>query len=268
MSMSDIILPRLAFIITTRCNLKCKYCTVGVPAQKVPYNMSFSEFKSELGSVFEIVDSIGSLEFGGGEPFMHSGLSLMIETFELYKDRFRQWLIVTNGTIPISDELFETIEKHKGHGIIHVSDYNVYPDKTSEFIKTLDKIGIKYRVDKYFGDNQYQGGWVDPGEIVSRNRNTDELRQIFSNCGLVQNGGCWRVYKGKIHLCARSCRCLDAGFDFPNDYVDLFGSSKIEEKTKKLQSIINAPYIMACDYCNGDLGTKDKSKRISAGEQV
>jgi hypothetical protein len=266
--MYNITLPRLAFVITTHCNLKCKYCSVGIPNQKEPYNMCFDEFKQGLDNAFEIVDTIGSLEFGGGEPFLHADLSRMIESFSQYKDRFNQWLIVTNGTILINDKLIKTIKRFKDNGVIHVSDYNIYPEKTKQFIQTLDEIGIKYRVDKYYGENQYQGGWVDPGEIVSRNRNAEQLQRLYSNCGLVQNGGCWRIYKGKIHLCARSCRCLDAGFDFPTDYVDLFGEAGIEKKAEKLRSIVNAPYIKACDYCNGDLGTKDKSKRISAGEQI
>jgi hypothetical protein len=262
-------LPRLAVVITTRCNLKCRHCSVGVATQQEAYHISLEDFKQQLNLLFSVVNNVKSLEFAGGEPFIHSELPLMIEEFMQYKDRFEQWLIVTNGTIPFNDSLITALEKSKDCGILHLSDYNIYPDKTRKFTQMLDEISFKYRVDKYYGDDQYQGGWVDPGPMVSRGRNEKSLRSVFANCGLVKNGGCWRLYKGKIHLCTRSMRCIDVGFNFPTDYVDLLDTTtSTVQKAEKLRTIYNAAYIMACDYCNGDLGTRDKSKRFPAAEQV
>jgi len=262
-------LPRLAVVITTRCNLNCKLCSVGIPAQKEAYHIDLEDLKKQLDFLFSIADKVDSLELTGGEPFLHADLPLMIEAYMQYKDRFKQWLIVTNGTIPPSGRLIETMKKHKDNGIVHISDYNIYPEKVRHFIQKLNETGIRYRVDKYYGNNQYQGGWVDPGEMAPRGRSKEALSDVFSNCGLVKNGGCWRIYKGKLHLCTRSCRCADEGFDFPQDYVDLLDTTAAaQSKVEKLHSILSGSYIMACDYCNGDLGTKDKSRRFPAGEQA
>jgi len=267
--MISIHLPRLAIVITTRCNLKCKHCSVGIASQKETYHIDINDFKKHLESLFSVVDYVDSLEFAGGEPYLHTALSSMIQEYMQYKDKFKQWLIVTNGTILPDDELINAMREAKEKGVLHLSDYNIHPEKTRNFIKLLDEINFKYKVKKYYGEDQYQGGWVDPGPMESRKRSKEELHDVFSNCGLVKNGGCWRLYKGKIHLCTRSMRCIDAGYDFSCDYVDLLDNtidSKI--KSEKMNSIINAQYIMACDYCNGDLGTNDISKRFHAAEQA
>ena len=262
-------LARLAIVITTRCNLKCKLCSVGIPTQREHYHMELNDFNSAVDRIFEVVDRVDSLEFAGGEPLLHSNLPHMIEKYMEYKNRFKQWLLVTNGTVQIGKDLMAVLSEHKQYGVFHISDYNIYPEKTNTLIETLDKIGFKYRVDKYHGDGQYQGGWVDPGLIEPRNRSKEALTDVFSNCGLVKNGGCWRLYKGKIHLCTRSCRCIDEGLDFPDDYLDLFDTRTDDaEKADKLRTILSGPYLEACDYCNGDLGTIDKSKRFPAAEQA
>jgi hypothetical protein len=160
------------------------------------------------------------------------------------------------------------LRKYRENGIIHLSDYNIHPERTSALISLMDEIGISYRVDKYYGDDQYQGGWIDPGEMVSYQRTEDELRNVFKNCGIIKNGGCWRLYKGKIHICTRSARCADEGIDLPSDYIDMHDSTTtLDEKSNKLRSLIDAEYIMACDYCAATLGTKDPDKRIAAGTQ-
>lgn len=262
-------LPRLAIVITTRCNLRCKLCSVGVPTQKEVYHIDWEAFKQELAALFSVVDTVGSLEFAGGEPFLHADLPRMIELFMRYKSRFQQWLIVTNGTIQPSDNLIDILKKNKDKGIVHLSDYNIYPERTQQLVQLLNEIGYRYRVDTYYGDEQYQDGWVDPGAMGARGRSEEELRYVFSHCGIVKNGGCWRLYRGKVHLCTRSTRCTDAGFDFPQDYVDLLDTAtSAEEKAEQLLSLLSTSYISACDYCNGDLGTMDKSKRFPAAEQL
>lgn len=266
--MDQILLPRLSIEITTRCNLKCKYCSVGIPTQKEILHLDLKTVRELLEKIFEVVDYVESLEFTGGEPLLHEQLPEMIRAYMQYKQYFGRFLIVTNGTVPIHQELLSVLEEYQGYGIIHISDYGLSPARTKELVETLEKIGFPYRVDKYWGDDQYQGGWVDPGEVVSHSRTPEQLADVFSGCGLVVNGGCWRVHKGQMHICARSCRCADAGYVFTEDFVDLLENTSVEAKRAKLRELRRKIFLRACDYCNGDMGTTDPAKRIPAGVQV
>jgi len=254
--------------ITTKCNLRCKSCAVGIPTQKEIIHLDLSTVGTYLERIFEVVDHVDSMEFTGGEPFLHRELPEMIRAYMEYKDHFRQFLIVTNGTIKPGDKLLSVLREFKEYGEIHISDYGICPEKTSDVVAAIQSTGVRVRVDQYWGDSPYQGGWVEPGEVVSHGRSEEQLKSVFSNCGLAKNGGCWRVHKGQVHFCARSCRCADEGYMFPDEFVDLMDNTSVAEKRIKLQSLRNKAYLRACDYCNGDMGTTDEAKRIPAGLQV
>lgn len=267
--MDKIILPRLSIEITTRCNLRCKYCAVGVPVQKEAIHLHPLTVRQYLEEVFQLIDYVKSLEFSGGEPFLHEALPEMINNYMEYKQYFQQFLIVTNGTVKISRNLIETLEKNKKYGVIHISDYGLCPEQVNELIKQLDEIRFPYRVDRYWGNDAYQGGWVDPGQVASHGRTKGELESVFKKCGLALNGGCWRIHKGQLHFCERSARCFDEGFVFKDEFITLLdGSLTLEQKRDKLRAIMNVSCLNACNYCNGDIGTSDKSKRVPAGIQV
>lgn len=267
--MEQIVLPRLSIEITTRCNLKCKYCAVGIPTQKEVIHLDVTTVALYLQKIFTVVDYVESLEFTGGEPLLHEQLPEMVRAYMQYKRHFGRFLIVTNGTIPMKQELISVLKEYKEDGIIHISDYGLYPERTKKLIDTLEEIGFSHRVDKYWGEDQYQGGWVDPGDVAAHNRTQEQLSDIFSNCGLVVNGGCWRVHKGQLHICARSCRCADEGIIFYEDFIDLLDDTEsISEKKEKLLALRQKSYLNACDYCNGTMGTKDPSKRVPAGIQA
>lgn len=268
--MRQIHLPRMSIEITTRCNLRCKSCAVGIPTQKEAIHLELAEVQTYLKKAFEIVDYVDSLEFTGGEPFLHRDLPEMVRSYMAYRERFGRFLIVTNGTIPLESSLLSVFKEYRECGIIHVSDYGLYPERLHHLVDLLEKNGISYRVDQYWGDNPYQGGWVDPGEVAAHGRTEEQLAETFSSCGLVRNGGCWRIHKGQLHLCERSCRCVDEGYLFPDEFIDLLDDSvSTEEKREKLYALQNKmPYLRACDYCNGSMGTKDLTKRIAAGVQI
>jgi hypothetical protein len=81
--------------------------------------------------------------------------------------------------------------------------------------------------------------------------------------------GNWRTRDGKVHWCSRSqrgteLRLLPGNVD---DYVDLLDGITGEEKRAKFERIANKKNLSACDYCSGDQGTRDASKRFQAAEQ-
>lgn len=268
--MSKIQLSRINFTPTMRCNLKCKLCGVLVPHYECKPHMSDEEFKETLDRVFQVVDYVQQIQFTGGEPLLHLSLEMYIEECFQYQEQFDELWIFSNCAVPIRTTMMETIIRHRDRIVIHCSDYGVRPEIAEKNIKLLQENNVNYKYLKYYGDSQYCDGWVDNGDFIAHNRTDKENKEIFANCNQVKSGGFWYVRNGQMHWCGRSIRGTEVG-RIPlkeKDYLDLFEDISIEEKRDKFLELINTDMILACDYCNGNYGTTDKSKRVPAGEQM
>jgi hypothetical protein len=235
--------------------------------------MTVNELEKILTTTFNTIDHIGIFHLtGGGEPFLHKQLADLIECSMKYNGQFEKLMLFTNCTIFPTQRLSDTIKKYRDRLIIQVSLYGVNPKHEEDILSTLETTGAKLKIEKYYGDDQSFGGWVDFGEWKSQNRPDKELCGIFKNCAVTRDmRGNWRTRDGKVHWCSRSMRGMELGFipDNPNDYVDLFNEKETkEQKRRKFTSIANAKYISACDYCTGNHGIDDVNKRFKAAEQI
>ena len=270
---SMFVLEKFSLVILTRCNLKCRLCCEYVP-QNTPFpDMTIEEAQKILGAAFSVVDRIRTLHLtGGGEPFLHPRLANLINTAMSYEDHFDRLMLFTNTTIPISQHVLDTIKRYKEKVIVQLSLYGVNPQKEISIVKALVDEGITCKVEKYYGQEQSFGGWVDFGDWQARNRMEEELDQVFHGCSVTSVlGGNWRTHNGKVHWCSRSQRGMELGLipDDTGDYVDLLNDNlSYQEKRDKFKQIANARYLSACDYCSGDAGTEDKAKRYPAAEQL
>ncbi|MDR0682280.1 MAG: radical SAM protein [Dysgonamonadaceae bacterium] len=267
----EIILKRIALIPSFRCNLNCRLCISSSPNLPPGNDMTIEEAKKTLKLIFTLIDKLELLQISGGEPFLFKELAPMIFECFKYADRFEKFMLFTNGTVPLRDDVFEIIKQHKDKFILFISNYGLHTERFNAFIKTINKNSITYRIMNYHGDDQYFGGWVDFGEYVSYNRTPAMLSKVFHSCGQVQCGGCWQVQNGQIHWCPRSLRGTLAGF-IPSrkniDYIDIFDTeTTLDEKRTALYELIHADYFLGCDYCTGDMGTNDPTKRYPAAEQ-
>jgi hypothetical protein len=266
-------LSKFTLIITTRCNLNCRFCCEYVPQNKPGADMTIDAEKRILNAFFDAVDRVEILHLsGGGEPFLHPRLAEMIEVAMEYADHFDTLMVFTNSTIPVSAKLLNTLKKHSGKLVVHASDYHIFPAKEAAFFQMLEANGINHRIVKYYGDEQDFGGWVDFGEFKAHGRTPKALEDVFGNCAVTRDmRGNWRTSDGKVHWCSRSQRGLELGLvpvDSAN-YVDLFDPNSTRgEKREQFLKIMNTKYLTACDYCSGDQGTDNSSKRFSAAEQL
>lgn len=262
-------LPMINLTPTMRCNLKCQLCGVLVPQYSCRPEMSLEQISSELKAVFEIVDQIDKLQVTGGEPLLHPRLDSILEECFCYKSQFDKLWIFTNCTVSLKPQVESILLKYKERIVIHASDYGINQKVTKEFIQRLDDSGIPYRYLKYYGEEQYAGGWVDQGDFIAHNRSEKERKEVFRSCSHVNRGGSWYVRNGQMHWCGRSIRGMEVGRipDQKEDYLDIYSGS-VEERREKLETLMQAEQILACNYCNGDYGTCDMAKRHPAGEQV
>jgi hypothetical protein len=235
--------------------------------------MSVEEAERLLDAFFGVVGHVKTLHLtGGGEPFLHAKLPELVETAMKYESRFDRLMLFTNSTVPPSEKLLNAISRHRDKIFVQASLYNQKPDIESAVIKSLDCADVDYRVEKYYGENQSFDGWVDFGEWGPRGRTPEENRQVFRDCAVTRDMcGNWRTRDGKVHWCARSQRGMELGLmpDCPNDYVDLYDNAQtLMEKREKFRKIGASCGLLACDYCSGEQGTKDMTKRFQAAEQI
>ncbi len=266
-------LDKFSLIILTRCNLKCKLCCECVPQNKPFPDMTVDEEKNILGAFFDVMDHVGTLHLtGGGEPFLHSQLSEMVEVAMQYRAYFDTLMLFTNGTVPVSERLQDVLAKYPDKILVQVSQYGLFPEREAQTQEILQKCGVRCKFEKYYGENQSFEGWVDFGPWTSYERSEGELEQIFRNCSVTSElKGNWRTRDGKVHWCTRSQRGMELGLlpDCPEDYVDLLDTEIDKmEKRSQFQRIASKKYLRACDYCSGDIGTHDLAKRHPAAEQI
>lgn len=254
---------------TMKCNLKCKLCGVLVPHYEYCPTLELDEMKHSLVKVFEFVDNIKKLQITGGEPLLYPKLPELIQYIFEQEDKFDHFWLITNGSAPFSSELEEVLLQHKEKTIIHLSDYGYHTKVVEKNMKFIKENNFDHRYLDYHSENQSFGGWVDQGDFICHHRDKTELNQVFFQCSHYQKGGSWYIRHGQMHWCGRSIRGreLDKIPDAKEHYVDLFHTS-IEERKKAFLKLKNTPSIIACDYCNGDYGTLDNSRRYKAGEQL
>ena len=269
--MNDFTLNKLTVIITTRCNLRCRLCCEYVPQNKPFEDISCEDCSRIVEALFNTVDHVNTLHLsGGGEPFLHPQLAELTEICMNYRSKFDRFMLFTNGTVTPNDKLLSVLDKYKDNIVVQVSRYGINPERELNTIELLKQTGATLKIEKYYGDDQSFGGWVDFGAWEKQNNSEEVLCSRFKNCAVTRDmGGNWRTRDGKIHWCSRSQRGMELGLipDEPADYVDLFDDTSREEKQQKFRTIATRR-LSACDYCSGNAGTDDIGKRFPAAEQM
>lgn len=266
-------LHKFSLIILTRCNLACRLCCEYVPQNKPFPDMTVSEEQEILRAVFHVADHIGTLHLtGGGEPFLHPQLPELVARAMEYQDRFDTLMLFTNSTVPLSEQMKSCLSEYRHKLLVQVSRYGLYPQREETLLSDLNACGVRVKAEKYYGEDQSFGGWLDFGHWEAYQRSPEELDHIFHNCSVTRVlKGNWRTRDGKVHWCSRSQRGMELGLipDVPEDYVDLLDKTQTaEEKRQKFQQIADRCYITACNHCSGDAGTEDQQKRYPAAEQM
>jgi len=265
-------LDKFTLIITTRCNLRCELCCEYVPQHKPYPDMAVEGCETLLRAFFDVADGVDTLHLsGGGEPFLHPRLAELVDSCFKYANNFDWLMLFTNCTVAPSEQLINALKRYRDKIILQVSCYGVKPEQESKILAALESTGVALKLEKYYGQDQSFGGWVDFGKWEARDRTEDELRQVFDNCAVTcRMRGNWRARDGKVHWCSRSQRGMELGLipDVSRDYVDLFDGSTREAKRAKFHEIAQARYLTACRYCSGDQGTDDLNKRFPAAEQL
>jgi organic radical activating enzyme len=279
-------IERLGMEVTLLCNLRCKQCVMNCPEFTQYYNkslfiddggggggyyMSLREEKETLKITFSLIDRIHSLQISGGEPLLvHNIPKIVQECFE-YSNSFDELLLFTNATIPLKDEFIAVLKNIDNKFKFYISNYGIHKEKVNAFIQKLQSNNINYIEIKYYGEDQHCGGFVDYGKYERHSRTPEELKSLFLSCAQAQTIRCHPTMNGHIHYCPFALGGTERNL-IPSkinvDYLDIFDPKiTMDEKRDWFRKIRSVDYITACEYCSGDFGTTDISKRHPAGEQ-
>lgn len=121
------------FVVTTKCNMACRYCQANSPRQESWHMMTEETAKKAVDLVFSSPSSYISIEFQGGEPLMNWDVVRFITLYSEEKatetGKDVSFSVVSNLSM-MNDEIYNFMKEHKISistsldGDIHVHDYN------------------------------------------------------------------------------------------------------------------------------------------------
>ena len=227
-------LHHLEFIITTKCNLRCKQCSNLIPEiQDKAKDICFEEFKRDMDLLMSNFDYIYRLQIHGGEPMLHPEIAKIMAYILQYKEKIGISVIVTNGTNLPSQALLDVISNHKVAIIASPYSFN----KTMlEKLRTL--CAENHVLYTQFGERKWFK--FDPPDREAYR--VSELRSKYWHCPT--NG--FPAYKnGRLYLCARLANILD----YKDNLVDDGLTLNIRSTNNAIKFLMK-DYSINCKYCN------------------
>lgn len=249
--------------LTTMCTLRCKNCGSCTRLYQPPFVADPKKTMAALDKVFEIYDHVRELRFGGGEVFLYPHIEEFIRYADKYKDKFDYAIIVTNGTYLPKTSILETIKEQSYPFVVRVDRYEA-STKVDEVLELIREYGLDGDERIYCGEDSFSGGWIYYGECVDRNYSDKELKRVFYNCRLPDDGII--MYEDKLTNCPYATAVYGLGkVTMPErEVVDLSVKQNIDEMRAKVRAWRDAPFEM-CKYCNGF--DPINGIRVPAGEQ-
>jgi len=265
---NEIYLSRIDISVTKKCSLRCKNCNMFMPYYKSPQNRDIESVLDDLRLFFDKVKHLDMLDILGGEPCLHPQLPRLLETIkDRYGERIDRISIVSNGTVPFSEELIQVLSNPIF--FVSISDYSEsigYQDKLKRQIELLDKAGIKYEIDS----GKY---WLDFGfpENPRKKESQDATIAHFHCCMPPFRG----LDNGKLYRCHLELSAIEAGlFDKKNafdyhlgDYVDLNNPVSALEFLEFDEGYSKEGYVSFCTVCNG-CGRDNLGNEVPVAEQL
>ena len=244
----DLNFPRVQFIVTSACSLRCKDCISLMQYYEKPKNSDIELYKYGFDRLINCVSNIFDLRILGGEPFINHDMHKIIEWYHDL-DKIKNISIFTNGTIIPNENCMDQLKRQKVR--VHISDYVFNRDIITKLKAAFDKSSVRYYVRSY-------DFWQATGNLLKRNYTEEKKKNLFERCFERES---FSYFNGKLYHCPRAAHGINIGAmpNIKDEYVDLMDSSITDDEIiKQLKFQRNKNYIDACDYCDGADSRKSK----------
>ena len=247
------------FIITTKCNLRCKYCVQFIPNYDIKKmtNIPFESIKRDINKYLSMIDTVGTISVMGGETFLHPDLGEIAREFCKY-DNFGFISFPTNGLVPILEK--QLVGMQDKRVVIPFGAYkHIANEKQKEIyacnIELIKKSGV------VFVESNPIPAWLDSKRLVKFTDSIDYMISRKKSCKSPPRN--LQVRDGKIHVCDRSVALHAMGVvDYPTDYFDLTEDNSIGETRNKFRDFFNRNFYYTCSHC-----PRDMKDRVPVAEQ-
>lgn len=248
-------LTKVDFDITTRCTLKCKYCSNLMPlfGKNQHTNMTFEDFKADIDSMLSVIDEINLIQIIGGEPLLNLDLYKMVD-YAASQEKIKMIKIITNATILPNVNLLNITSNHNNKVHFYISNYSKN-DKISHLLKNkelqelLKENDIKYQtMQDLQWDREYPLRDYGYSEV--------ELKQMFLSCVMAT---CLSIINHKLHICAKGASGLELGLFKANDCVNILNNPKLKDD---LIEFYSKDYFEVCKYC------KRTNEKVMPAQQI
>lgn len=249
--------------VTSFCNLRCEKCASFIPYCKENKHLKVDEIKESLDNYFRFVDYVSAMDIYGGEPMLYPDLVHLLEYIgKKYREKIGTLGIITNGLLPLSDELVRVAKKWSLR--FSVSDYAMtlpmYKQKIDEFCRILEENEIIYirNVNLIWKDLGF------PNERIHIPK--DFALEHRSACDMT----CHNLYKNSLYFCAVSMTA-EINRLTKNGRKDIFDLQRgvneglRQELLEFANGEIKGEYQGFCNVCRG-FGV-DNDKEIVAAKQ-
>ena len=243
-------IPFVEMTMTTRCTLRCRYCSNLIPLHSTPEHFPKEEVLDDLDRLLDRVDWIYRLKLHGGEPLSYPWLDEVLQ-YALSKPQIKEVRASTNGTLLPDAGLLSVMKDPRF--ILHISGYAAYRESAEALIDLLDRHQIRW----YYMEGQR---WQDLGDPwQKRGRSGDELAALAENCNMRK---CTAYYHGKIFVCSFAANRYQLSESKDALFVDLHDPNNDAASIRRFFLHRSYP---ECDWCSGIL---PDGPEIEAGEQL
>ena len=251
---TSVIVPQVVFILSNKCTLRCKHCSMLMPYFKDPWEIDAEEAIRYIKNFLRGIEDCISFNLVGGETLLYKDLYMIINYLG-EQSKIKSITLSTNGTV-LPDKNNLSALGHKKVRVF-ISDYGMTARRT-ELIESFKMNNVSFEV-------LLDRNWIAFG--TTENRGKSEATRRYEYCRCYVSETCKALYKNMYFACERAARMHMLGnvYNAANDF-ELLGFEESDTIIrKKINGMLMRETADACNYC--DAG-KDETVEICAGEQI